>query len=273
VTTVYWVVAALLALFYLYAGGLKLVRRREQLQPVMGWVDIVPMAGVRAVGAVEVVDAVGLILPALTGIAPGLALAAAAGFAVLQLLAGALHLARRETQDLWLTGVLLLLAGLAAWLWMASWETPGKQVVSDLGRSCRVGRIGGCKDGLICSSTGVLAHRSHVERYCTAWGVDEAYDTVVEVVSGSSWLAELTAAAQPVRLGVRSGWLLRRGGPGRWPRGGKVRCRHTSSVCDQAGNLDPVGVGRPPGDHRVPGRVRPRGFVGRARGCARALSG
>ena len=114
-TVVYGIVAVLLALFYLYAGGLKLVRRREQLAPMMRWVDTVPMSGVRALGAVEVLGAVGLILPPLTGIAVGLALAAAVGLLVLQLLAAAFHRARGETADLWLNGVLVVLAAVATW--------------------------------------------------------------------------------------------------------------------------------------------------------------
>ena len=42
----YWVVAALLAAFYLYAGGKKVAQSQEQLQPMMGWVDTIPMSGV-----------------------------------------------------------------------------------------------------------------------------------------------------------------------------------------------------------------------------------
>ena len=114
-TAAYWVVAGLLAPFYLYAGGLKLVRTQKQLEPTMGWVDTIPMPGVRALGAIEVLGALGLILPPLTAIAPTLALGAAAGFVFLQLLASALHLSRGETSNLWLNGALLVLAALATW--------------------------------------------------------------------------------------------------------------------------------------------------------------
>src|SRR5664280_28738 len=73
----YWMVAGLLALFYLYAGGKKVIQTREQLQPMMGWVDRTPMPAVRTIGVLEVLGAIGLILPPLTGIAPSLARAAA----------------------------------------------------------------------------------------------------------------------------------------------------------------------------------------------------
>ena len=112
----YWVVAGLLALFYAYGGGIKVVRSKEQLQPMMGWVDTVPMPAVRAVGVVEVVGAAGLILPPATGIAPVLAILAAVGFVVLQILAAGLHLSRGEAKDTGLNLVLILLAAVAAWL-------------------------------------------------------------------------------------------------------------------------------------------------------------
>ncbi|GAA4809892.1 hypothetical protein GCM10023200_54590 [Actinomycetospora chlora] len=38
----YGIVALLLALFYLWAGGLELVHRREGLPPRTGWGDTVP---------------------------------------------------------------------------------------------------------------------------------------------------------------------------------------------------------------------------------------
>ena len=75
----YWIIAGLLALFYVYSGGTKVVRSREQLKPMMGWVETTPLPAVRAIGVLEVLAAIGLILPPLTGIAPWLALVAAAG--------------------------------------------------------------------------------------------------------------------------------------------------------------------------------------------------
>lgn len=73
----YWIIASLLALFYLYAGGIKVVRSKDQLRPMMGWIDAVPLRLVRTIGVLEVLGALGLILPPLIGIAAGLALAGA----------------------------------------------------------------------------------------------------------------------------------------------------------------------------------------------------
>ena len=57
----YWIVAGLLALFFLYAGGIKVVQTREQLRPMMAWVDSVPMGLVGTIGVLEVLAAIGLI--------------------------------------------------------------------------------------------------------------------------------------------------------------------------------------------------------------------
>ena len=107
----YWIVAGLLAAFYLYSGGIKVVRSQGQLQPMMAWAGTaIPMAGVRAIGVVEIAGALGLILPPLTGIAPSLAVWAAGGLALVQVLAALFHLSRGERGDLWLNAVLTMVA-------------------------------------------------------------------------------------------------------------------------------------------------------------------
>jgi len=112
----YWIVASLLALFYVYAGGIKVVQSKDRLRPMMQWVDSVPLSLTRAVGVLEVLAAFGLILPPLTGIAPALSLAAAIGLILIQIGAIALHLSRGEARVIGLNVVLLALLGIAAWL-------------------------------------------------------------------------------------------------------------------------------------------------------------
>ena len=51
----YWIVAGLLALFYVYAGTLKVIRSRDQLRPMMAWVDRIPLPAVRALEPVGTV--------------------------------------------------------------------------------------------------------------------------------------------------------------------------------------------------------------------------
>ncbi|GAA1265699.1 DoxX family protein [Sphaerisporangium rubeum] len=115
-TVAYWIVAALLAVFYLYAGGKKAIQTKEQLQPMMAWVDTIPMPLVHTIGVLELLGAAGLILPPLTGIAPWLALAAAIGLSLIQVGGAALHLSRGETRQIPLNIILLAISITTAWL-------------------------------------------------------------------------------------------------------------------------------------------------------------
>ncbi|MGW6604174.1 DoxX family protein [Streptomyces sp. NPDC055036] len=110
----YWILAGLLSLFYLYAGAMKVFRTRDQLRPMMAWVDRIQMPAVRGIGVAEVLGATGLIVPPLTGIAPALALVAAVGLVVLQTGAIAVHL--RTDRQVGINIPLILAAALATWL-------------------------------------------------------------------------------------------------------------------------------------------------------------
>ena len=74
------------------------------------------MPRVRAIGVVEILAAVGLVLPPATGIAPVLAMVAAIGLAVLQVLAAAFHVSRGEASQIGLNVGLVVLSAVAAWL-------------------------------------------------------------------------------------------------------------------------------------------------------------
>jgi hypothetical protein len=68
-TYVLWTVQGLLALVFLYAGGIKLVLPLEVMTQQM----LVPLPGrfLRFIAVAEVLGALGLILPWLLGIRPG----------------------------------------------------------------------------------------------------------------------------------------------------------------------------------------------------------
>ncbi|WP_456695457.1 DoxX family protein [Aeromicrobium sp. P5_D10] len=115
--TAYWIIAAPLAAFYLYGGLLKIVRSQEQLQPMMAWAGTdVAMPAVRGIGVVELLGAIGLVLPPLTGVAVVLAILAAIGFTTLQVLATGVHLRRGEKQQSLMNVALIALSGLTVWL-------------------------------------------------------------------------------------------------------------------------------------------------------------
>jgi DoxX-like family len=88
-TKTLWVVQGLLALLFLFAGGMKLILPLEQMT------GPVPIPGLllRFIGVVEVLGALGLILPGLLGIRPGLTPLAAAGLVIVMIGATVITLA------------------------------------------------------------------------------------------------------------------------------------------------------------------------------------
>ncbi len=114
----YWIVAGFLALMYLYSGFMKVAWSQERLRPMMGWVDSMPLGYVRTIGVLEVLGALGLILPPLIGIATWLALAAAIGFLLVQIGAIILHLSRDEARLIGLN-IGMLIAGVAL-IWLST---------------------------------------------------------------------------------------------------------------------------------------------------------
>ena len=93
-----WILSALLALAYLAAGGMKLATPRAKVleNPRMAWVNDVTESQLKGIGAVEVLGALGLILPWLTGIAKVLTPLAAVGLAIVMVGAMLLHRRRGE---------------------------------------------------------------------------------------------------------------------------------------------------------------------------------
>ncbi|MGI9197691.1 MAG: DoxX family protein [Candidatus Nanopelagicales bacterium] len=112
-----WIAAGLLALAMLGAGLMKLVRSPDQLRAAgMGWVDHAPSWAPKVIGLLEVLGAIGLILPALTGIAPILVPLAATGIAVLMLGAVVVHIRLKDSLREALPAIVLaLLAIFVAW--------------------------------------------------------------------------------------------------------------------------------------------------------------
>ena len=117
----YWIVAGILALAYLFVGATKLVRSRAQREAGgMQWVRGANPAVVKLVGLIEVVGAVGLILPPLLAVAVFLAPLAAIGLVLVQAVAIGVHMQMRDTKSLPINISLLLLAFVAAWLGVLS---------------------------------------------------------------------------------------------------------------------------------------------------------
>ncbi|QRY39683.1 DoxX family protein [Microbacterium hominis] len=118
----YWIVAGVLALAYFAAGAMKAFRSPDALVAGgIAWAKDVSLPLVRVIGVVEVLGALGLLLPPLTGIAPVLAPLAAIGLALVQVGAVIFHVRRGEAKVLPMNLVLLLLAVAAAIVGFLVW--------------------------------------------------------------------------------------------------------------------------------------------------------
>ena len=107
-----WIAQGLLAAMYLMAGSMKVfqtVKARENMTWTQGRSD----GFVRFVGTSELLGALGLILPLVTGILPWLTILAAIGLTIIQVLAiFQEHLPKKEYNVIPVNIVLLALAAL-----------------------------------------------------------------------------------------------------------------------------------------------------------------
>ena len=112
-----WIVAGLLAVVYLGSGAGKLIVPKEKLAtaPGGGWVEDFSAGSVKAIGALEVLAAVGLVLPAATDIAPVLVPLAALGLVLIMVGAVITRLRRHEPKAMVADLAYLALAGFVAW--------------------------------------------------------------------------------------------------------------------------------------------------------------
>lgn len=105
-----WITAGLLAAIYLMAGITKTFRPRASLAEMMAWTRTSSDGMVKFVGVVEILGAIGLVLPWLTGVAPVLTPIAAACFVLVQVFAIPVHIRIKDLRPLPLNVVLLLAA-------------------------------------------------------------------------------------------------------------------------------------------------------------------
>lgn len=113
--TTLWVIQIVLAVVFAGAGVGKLTQPREKLVERMAWAEDFTDAQVKGIGAVELLGAIGLVLPAATGILTWLTPLAAAGLAVTMLLAALVHVRRKEMPFVAVNLVLAALAAFVAW--------------------------------------------------------------------------------------------------------------------------------------------------------------
>jgi uncharacterized membrane protein YphA (DoxX/SURF4 family) len=111
VDTALWIAQSLLAGIFLATGLMKLTQPRLKMAAgPMAWAADVTDARFRSIGLLEVIGAIGLILPGVLGIAPGLLPVAALGLVLTMIGAIVTHVRYGETERLVVPIVLLGLA-------------------------------------------------------------------------------------------------------------------------------------------------------------------
>jgi len=114
-----WVVQVVLGIYFLVIGVMHFAVP-EGLPDQLAWMYDLPTWLHVASGAAEILGGLGLVLPAATRIRPQLTPMAAAGLAIVMLLAALWHVPRGEVQNVVLT---LVMAGVLIWLAWVRWRT------------------------------------------------------------------------------------------------------------------------------------------------------
>ena len=110
-----WIVQGLLALIFLLSGAMKATQPKEKLASNTAYVEDFSAGQIKTIGVLEILGAIGLILPAVTGILPWLTPVAAVGLALTMIGAIITHLRRGEYSMIVINIVLLALAAFVAY--------------------------------------------------------------------------------------------------------------------------------------------------------------
>ena len=109
-----WVIQVLLAVVLAATGAIKLIRPRLSLQSQMAWVVDASDAQVKGIGTLEVLAAIGLVVPPILHITTFLTPLAAVGVIFLMIGAMATHVRIGERGRVWVNVLLLALAAVVA---------------------------------------------------------------------------------------------------------------------------------------------------------------
>ena len=110
-----WVFSIVLAIVFLVTGVFK-VFRYTKAQTLFSWAKDMPRILVQAIGIVEILGALGLVLPVAAGFYPWLTPVAAIVLGSLMLSAATFHVLRREKDEAILPVFLLILLAVVAYI-------------------------------------------------------------------------------------------------------------------------------------------------------------
>lgn len=110
-----WIAQVLLAGLLVWAGLMKLFLPIEKLSVLFPWAGQVPVFWVLFTGTIDLLGAIGLILPSLLRIRPILTPLAASGLILLMICASVFHISRGEGAGIGLNIVFGCIAFFVAW--------------------------------------------------------------------------------------------------------------------------------------------------------------
>ena len=113
--TALWILQVLLAVAFVGAGLMKLTQPKAKIAERMAWANDFSDTQVKLIGLVELLGAVGLIVPAITRILPILTPLAAVGLVLTMIGAALVHVRRGEIPMIVPNLVLLVLAAIVAY--------------------------------------------------------------------------------------------------------------------------------------------------------------
>ncbi|MCE6994643.1 DoxX family protein [Saccharothrix sp. S26] len=113
-----WIVTGALAAAYFFGGAAKLVLPKQKIAaagPSAAWTEDWSAGGIKAIGAAEVLGALGLVLPAVLDIAPVLVPAAGIGLVIVMAGAVVVRARRGEVKLVVVDLVYLVLLAFVVW--------------------------------------------------------------------------------------------------------------------------------------------------------------
>jgi uncharacterized membrane protein YphA (DoxX/SURF4 family) len=110
-----WIVQALLGVLFIATGLWKLLTPVAELAAMIPWAGQVPEGFLQAIAVIDLLGGLGLLLPSLTRIKPGLTVMAALGCALLQVCAIVFHVSRGEAMNTPFNFVLVGLSLFVCW--------------------------------------------------------------------------------------------------------------------------------------------------------------
>ncbi|UPK68163.1 DoxX family protein [Chitinophaga filiformis] len=112
---VLWIAQVFLAAGFLWAAAMKLLQPIEKLAAMWPWTGEVPSLIVRLLGIIDLLGALGLILPALLRIKPRLTATTALAIIALMICASVFHIVRGEAAAIWFNIFFAAIAAFIAW--------------------------------------------------------------------------------------------------------------------------------------------------------------